>query len=215
MIGIYKIISPIGKIYIGQSINIERRFLRYKKLHCKTQILIYRSLIKYGAERHVFEVVCECEISELNDKERYYQDLYNCTGENGLNCFLNEYSGGIRAVSQQTKEKISKTLKGRIMPNSVKLKISKSNKGRVISSDHKRMLSISKKGKKLSESHISNLSKGKKGIAAKNRIIVLDKQTGVFYYSVTEACFYAGISRSTLTGYLRGYVKNKTSLSYC
>ena len=38
MIGIYKITSPTGKIYIGQSINLKRRFRDYKKLTNKIKI---------------------------------------------------------------------------------------------------------------------------------------------------------------------------------
>lgn len=48
MIGIYKITSPSGKIYIGQSVNIERRFLDYKKSLKKSQIKLYNSIKKYG-----------------------------------------------------------------------------------------------------------------------------------------------------------------------
>jgi group I intron endonuclease len=80
MIGIYKITSPTKKIYIGQSVNIEKRILSYKGLHCKNQTIIYNSLKKYGVDKHKFEILCECEISELNDKERYYQDLYSAIG---------------------------------------------------------------------------------------------------------------------------------------
>lgn len=85
MIGIYKIKSPDGKIYIGQSIHIEKRIVGYKRLACKGQSLLYKSLIKYGVENHLFEIICECEISELNLKEIYYIDLYSAIGENGLN----------------------------------------------------------------------------------------------------------------------------------
>ena len=35
MIGIYKITNPSGKIYIGQSINIENRKKIYSKSICK------------------------------------------------------------------------------------------------------------------------------------------------------------------------------------
>ena len=49
MIGIYKITSPSGKIYIGQSKDIEKRFKAYKNLKCKGQPYIYRSLLKYGS----------------------------------------------------------------------------------------------------------------------------------------------------------------------
>lgn len=61
MIGIYKITSPTKKVYIGQSVNIERRFLVYKKLNCKKQPRLYDSFRKYGVDKHKFEILCECE----------------------------------------------------------------------------------------------------------------------------------------------------------
>ena len=85
MIGIYKITSPIGKIYIGQSIHIEKRIAGYKRLSCKGQSLLYESLIKFGVQNHSFKIICECEISELNLKEIYYINLYSAIGKNGLN----------------------------------------------------------------------------------------------------------------------------------
>ena len=86
MIGIYKITSPTGRIYIGQSVNIEKRLKSYKALNCKTQTKLYKSLKKYGYKNHLFEIICKCESVELNNKERYYQDYYNSVSENNLNC---------------------------------------------------------------------------------------------------------------------------------
>jgi group I intron endonuclease len=60
MIGIYKITSPSGKIYIGQSTNIENRFNSYRILDCKKQIKLYNSLKKYGWDNHIKEIVEEC-----------------------------------------------------------------------------------------------------------------------------------------------------------
>lgn len=57
MVGIYKIISPSGKIYIGQSVNITRRFKQYKRLQCPQQTHLYNSFLKYGVNYHKFEVV--------------------------------------------------------------------------------------------------------------------------------------------------------------
>ena len=60
MIGIYKITSPSNKIYIGQSINIERRFNSYKNLsHCKQQIKLYNSLQKYLVVRNSYLIFVE------------------------------------------------------------------------------------------------------------------------------------------------------------
>lgn len=88
MIGIYKITSPSGKVYIGQSRNIRKRFSVYKRKKCENQIRIYNSIMKYGWDNHIFEVIEECEIELLNERERYWQDFYNVIGKNGLNCIL-------------------------------------------------------------------------------------------------------------------------------
>ena len=87
MIGIYKIISPSGKVYVGQSINIESRIKKYASCNCKLQVRLYSSIKKYGWENHIFEILEECSIEELNSRERYWQDQYECIGKNGLNCF--------------------------------------------------------------------------------------------------------------------------------
>lgn len=44
MTGIYKIISPTNKIYIGQAIDIIFRINQYEKLNCKNQRKLYNSL---------------------------------------------------------------------------------------------------------------------------------------------------------------------------
>lgn len=60
MAGIYKITSPTGKIYIGQtSKEFKERFKAYKTLNCKKQRKLYNSLVKYGPENHIFEIVEE------------------------------------------------------------------------------------------------------------------------------------------------------------
>lgn len=78
MIGIYKITSPSNRIYVGQSKRIERRFRDYKLLlQCKTQVLLYRSFLKHGVENHSFEVIEQCSIELLNERERHWQEILN------------------------------------------------------------------------------------------------------------------------------------------
>ncbi len=85
-IGIYKITSPSGAIYIGQSIDIENRFLYYKNLRCKTQKKLYYSLLKHGAENHKFEIIQICPQCKLDEFEIFYIKQYNCCNtNNGLN----------------------------------------------------------------------------------------------------------------------------------
>ncbi len=59
MIGIYKITSPSGKVYIGQTWNFNTRLRKYKSLHCSKQPKIYNSLRKYGVFSHTFEIIHE------------------------------------------------------------------------------------------------------------------------------------------------------------
>lgn len=113
MIGIYKITSPSGRIYVGQSRDIKKRFNKYKGIHCKEQPILYNSLRKYGVENHVFEVIEECEFEYLNIRERYWQDYYNVLGKKGLNSMLTETDEKPRVVSKETKAKIAKGKHGR------------------------------------------------------------------------------------------------------
>ena len=85
MIGIYKITNLINnKCYIGQSIHIERR---WKEHLAKTSHSIYLqyAFAKYGIENFSFEVIEECAVTELDEKEKYWIQYYNSFGDNGYN----------------------------------------------------------------------------------------------------------------------------------
>ena len=88
MTGIYKIENKInGKIYIGQSIHIQRRWME----HCKpsTHSVISNAIKKYGKENFSFEVLEECSVEELNEKELYYIHKYNSIIPKGYNVIDN------------------------------------------------------------------------------------------------------------------------------
>lgn len=109
MTGIYKITNPTGKIYVGQSTNIEKRLAQYKRLwNCKTQTILYNSFKKYGVEKHIFEIITECKEYELNELERYYQEIYSCVGKNGLNCRYVKSSDRSGTYSQESLNKRKK-----------------------------------------------------------------------------------------------------------
>ncbi len=107
-IGIYKITNPNNKIYIGQSIDLIARLAKYRDLSSsvKKQKRLWNSLIKYGSKNHTFEIIEECEIDRLNIRERYWQDHYDVTSRNGLNCFLTLLSDKSGSVSEETKERM-------------------------------------------------------------------------------------------------------------
>ena len=149
MKGIYKIISPSNKVYIGQSIDIERRFRHYKRLSCKDQVKIYNSFLKYGVNAHIFEVLELCDTEDLNNRERHYQDLYDSVA-NGLNLLYvksEHFNGG---HSEESKKKISNSKKGKTFTDEHKYKIGLSNSRRVISAETKEKHRLNGLGKKAS-----------------------------------------------------------------
>lgn len=90
MIGIYKIENKInGKVYIGQSVDILRRWREHRYSISKADTPLYRAINKYGLENFTFEVLEECEVNELDIKEVNYIIEYN-SFYNGYN----QTSGG-------------------------------------------------------------------------------------------------------------------------
>lgn len=113
--GIYIIKSPNNKVYIGQSKNIYKRFRYYEKLNCKKQSGIYNSLIKYGVKNHLFNIIEECCIDLLNERERFWQEHYDACGKNGLNCRLTQTDDKSAIISEKTRQKMSESGKAKVM----------------------------------------------------------------------------------------------------
>ena len=99
--GIYKIVNNInGHLYIGQSIDIHNRWMRHKwsAFHeeaCKDYPL-YRAFRKYGIENFTFEVIELCDKTELQEKEKYYINMYQSFIEG-----YNQTSGGEGCYGQE------------------------------------------------------------------------------------------------------------------
>ena len=101
---IYKIISPTGGIYIGQTINYKDRVCAYKRAACKKQSRLYASIISHGWENHKIEILEQLpkNITILNEREIYWIAFYKCNHRryplnHGLN--LNDGGGAIEARS--------------------------------------------------------------------------------------------------------------------
>lgn len=161
--GIYKIVNPKGKVYIGQSIDIKNRFNSYFKKYKKnnSQIKLINSFNKYGVENHIFEIIEECEFDQLNTRERYWQDFFECL-DKGLNCLLTSYNNKSGKMSEETKLKIKKANTGRIKSEKECLEISKRMSGRKLNDEIKQKISKTNKGKKHSQKTKDRMSKSHK-----------------------------------------------------
>ena len=169
MVGIYKITNPSGKVYIGQAVDIERRWKQHSDKSYWSKTKLYNSFKKYGVGNHTFKVIEECLKEELNSKERYYQEKYNVLKE-GLNHILQDADEKVKVYSEETKQKMSKWQTGLKKSEEHKRKISEAMKGKKQSEETKSKRSEALKGhggywkgKERSEETKRKISEAKKG----------------------------------------------------
>lgn len=243
MVGIYKITSPTGRIYIGQSIDIEKRRKMYVNNHCKKQQKLHASLCKYGFSKHNFEVIEECKWGLLNEREEYWIEFY---GTFNSDFGLNLSSGGLnKRVSEETKHKISKGNSGRKRPDlsernatskrpynaEAYAKMAKTNTGR----KHKPE-SIEKMQKSYrARDPINEVTKAKMSESAKKKIIttehrekmlqsrlnsdktgktVINTVTGEEFRNLAFLCREKNLCYGTMKRKMRGASVNNTDYTY-
>jgi len=204
MVGIYKITNPKGKVYVGQSINMETREGHYTSLMCESQPKIFNSIKKYGWKAHIFEKIEECDVSQLNTRERYWQDYYNVLKE-GLNCRLTTTTDKSGEMSIETRKKISNSSKG----------ISR-NKGVSKSKKHKEKLSLAVVNRIYTTERLNNM---KKSMLGKNTRSIICTTTNEIFDSINECAntyninpnsignILIGRATSTREGYKFNYIK--------
>lgn len=219
--GIYKITSPTGRVYIGESKNIYSRFIYYYKLRCKTQTKLYRSLKKHGWENHTFEIIEECDFDDLLCRERYWQDFYDSSSKGNLNCMLTECGDIKKVFSKESRDKLSVSLRGRAVTEETKKKQSENHTSKKEGYIHplkgldswNKGVSMTEEAKiKMIKTRIKNGSfKGCKNPNAKK---VIDTSTGEVFCTIKEASDYLNIHFMTLGNYLNNRTVNKTPLMF-
>lgn len=167
MVGIYKIESPSGNVYVGQSWDIKRRWARHKDLSDQKSVALQRSFKKHGIVNHIFSIVHQLpsDVSQeiLDMYEVVYMGLFKECGVP----LLNIREGGSRGKhSSETIEKMriistgNKNMLGKTHTDATKKKISMSKKGRSVPPN---------KGKKASDEVRKKLSDAKIGKAPWNK----------------------------------------------
>lgn len=227
MTGIYKITSPSGKVYIGQSVEIEKRWRWYRNNNSHEQRHLHRSFLKHGVYSHKFEISHQLpddvSMEVMNTYEIFYWQQHIDCGFKMLNI---KEPGSNGRHSEETKKKIGDLWRGKKRHPSVGLKVSltKASFPKEKWAEIGKKISASKVGKKKPASFAINISKSTKGIkvvpqwqldichaAAKVAVNKLSKD-GIFierFESVKEAAKSAGVKGPNISMCLSG--KSKTS----
>lgn len=172
----------------------------------------YRSTRKTNRTKHWHSIVNKYGYDVINlevnltEEESFEKEIYwiDRIGRKDLgNGPLINYSNGGEGtsgykMSDERKQLTSERFKGRISPMKGKDPWNKGKKGVQIMSEETR--------KKISESHTNKESKNGK--------LILNLETGIFYNSILDASKTSKISKTTLSEYLSGKYKNKTSFIF-
>lgn len=80
--GIYKITNIQNQMtYVGQSVNIAERWKQHIKrglgAETPTRNKLYPAMAATGLENFTFELIEECDKSELDEREKYWQNYFN------------------------------------------------------------------------------------------------------------------------------------------
>jgi len=153
--GIYKITSPTGRIYIGQTWNIYGRWNQYFKNKGEgNQRKLFASFKKYGAKAHKYEIayILPNDYSQevINAYEVFIWSQYKEAGFRMLNI---REPGSNGKPSEETKQRISEAGKRwylRMTKEEKEVLFKKrgtAQKGKIISEEARKKLSVSNKGK--------------------------------------------------------------------
>lgn len=215
IIGIYKIISPSGKIHIGKTSNWKKRLHSYSKLNCKGQTKLYNSLLKYGPENHEFELIEECSLDIIDDREIYWIGFYNSTVE-GLN-IKGGGEGGKWSDEMRAKQK------ERCNTPEWKYFLSTIQTGKINSSETRDKMSVAKIGYKQSDIFLENRRKSGCFTYTQERIEKLTKSksrsiacypSGQEFSSIKEAQEILKIDHSTIIKVLKNRITEYKGLTF-
>lgn len=159
---VYCITNTITKkTYVGQTKRTLEKRLKshlYEASVCKYNMYLHNSIRKHGPDAFTIELLEECDIMNVYDKEKYWINKLNTIQPNGYN----EHAGGKGGClnpSPELREKLRKAKLGnipwnkgltksdpRVLKNAIG--ISEASKGKPKSESHKKSMIESRKKKR-------------------------------------------------------------------
>lgn len=126
--GIYLIKNKInGHMYVGGSVNIEKRFGEHKRGSNSNTQAIDRAILKYGNENFTYQIITElpADWEIIEEHERYWINFYN-TFKNPKHYNLTKGGEGVSGwtPSEETRKRMSESQTGKVLTEETKKKIS-------------------------------------------------------------------------------------------
>lgn len=210
-----------GKKYIGITMrDVQKRWKTNGRGYSYNNHF-YSSIKKYGWDNFEHEVIlCNLTKQEAEMFEVEMIKKYNTTDRKyGYN--MNKGGNATEIPSKESKEKISKSLKGRVVSAETRKKLSKANTGRVVSEETKIKLSEANKGEKnyfygkrfcgeahwLFEKTHSDESKKKISDNHHNKRTIICLETGIKYKSISSAARDMKLSRVCIQSCCAGKIQ--------
>lgn len=168
MIGIYSLANNVtGDVYVGQSIDLHRRWMEHKcPCSSKDNRLICKAIKQYGIKNFTFAVLEECQKEELDSKEQFWINKlsasYNMTvggkGTKGYHPSLAERAylakcakaQWERMTDEEKKAKLSQLTgpkRGHIVSEETRQKLRAANLGKKHTPESRKKISEANKGK--------------------------------------------------------------------
>lgn len=226
--------SPTDRVYIGITSDLPKRKRAYKKVNCKSQILLYKSLNKYGFDNLNFEIIDNFDgtASEARSKEIFWirtcmSNFNKYPNQNGLNLTNGGQGTSGSKMSEERRKYLSNLYKGVAFfaghkhTEEAKSSMSKNKKGK--ESPHKgktyslefclknseaQKNKISIKRKKLSEEAKAKLRENRKSTSKKPILLISNNET-LEFSSIRKSSVFLGIGAALIKRIIDGFNNGK------
>lgn len=160
--GIYRIVSPSGKEYIGSAVDFRRRFVKHRHElkkgvhHCAP---LQSAAKKYGVESFVFQKLIVCKESDLLFYEQLLIDGFNPRYN------MQRVAGSALGLkrSEETRRRLSEANKLWLRTPEIRSAMSAGRKGMKLSETHRQNIANGNRGKTMSEDAKKKIGDGNRG----------------------------------------------------
>lgn len=146
--------KPTGKCYVGQTVMTVAERMRSHRSKAKNakkcnEMAVTAAIRKHGWGEFDYAILEQCnDQDELNDTERYWINHYDSLAPNGYNI---QAGGTLGVDAAAARERRRQSAIGRALSDETKRKISEANKGKVVSDEAKAKMAAAKIGSSRSD----------------------------------------------------------------